>query len=171
MIAASALDGAWLEAVFDRTFADQRTILRGGFDEPEYLPWADDQPAVIRYRGDHRSSALHEVAHWCIAGFARRQQHDFGYWYAPDGRDAAQQREFLAVEAKPQAIERWFHQVLGWPFFASLDNLAGEDPGDEQRFVAAVDAAWEGWQVRGLPPRAQRFAAALTSAERNPTTR
>ncbi len=49
------------------------------------------------------ASALHEISHWCIAGKARRELVDFGYWYCPDGRDAMTQSQFEDVEVKPQA--------------------------------------------------------------------
>ncbi len=43
-------------------------------------------------RTDFFASALHEISHWCVAGKARREQVDFGYWYCPDGRDAMTQK-------------------------------------------------------------------------------
>ena len=51
-------------------------------------------------------SALHEVAHWCIASAGRRRCRDYGYWYIPPPRDATAQTEFFAVEARVQALER-----------------------------------------------------------------
>ena len=58
--------------------------LVGGFEEPLYLPATDDCVAEIRFRSDYPSSALHEVAHWCLAGERRRALEDFGYWYEAD---------------------------------------------------------------------------------------
>ncbi|PPS58814.1 hypothetical protein CRX72_23640 [Pantoea sp. BRM17] len=60
-----------------------------GDDEPIYLPADAESPwhRVVFAHGFY-ASALHEISHWCIAGDARRQQVDFGYWYCPDGRDA-----------------------------------------------------------------------------------
>ena len=37
---------------------------------------------------------------------------DYGYWYAPDGRNAEQQSAFYSVEVKPQAIEALFCEAL-----------------------------------------------------------
>ena len=151
-----------LEQVFEGCFAtSHRTRLVGGAVEPEYLPAT--RPGgwhLLCYRADYPASALHETAHWCIAGDRRRQRVDFGYWYAPDGRDAAGQRRFEAVEARPQALEWHFALAAGLPFRVSIDNLDG-DPGDCQRFTAAVASEARHLCERGLPARAERFRNAL----------
>lgn len=127
-----------LEVLFRQVFYPHyRTRLQGGVDEPLYTPPRDGGDAVIYYREDFFRSALHEVAHWCVAGPERRQQEDFGYWYAPDGRDAQQQQAFMQVEIWPQALEKLFCDAAGVPFRVSLDNLAGAG-GDERDFEAAV---------------------------------
>ena len=64
-----------------------------GAAEPYYEPGA---PSVIYFREDFDRSALHEVAHWCVAGPLRRGLPDYGYWYAPDGRNAEQQSAFYS---------------------------------------------------------------------------
>ena len=126
-----------LEQLFAETFADQYdTVLCGGAAEPVYVPGS---PHRIFYTRDYFRSALHEVAHWCVAGEARRRQPDYGYWYAPDGRDAAQQRLFEQVEVKPQALEQLFCDACGHPFRVSLDNLDGE-AGQGDAFAVAVAA-------------------------------
>lgn len=150
-------------AIFDRCFADERTVLIGGAEEPLYQPWDGDRPARIHFRADYLASALHEVAHWCIAGLRRRRLVDFGYWYAPDGRDTAGQAAFERVEARPQAIEWHFHLACGSSFHPSADNLSG-DAGDLAAFVRSVVAAAIDYRSRGLPPRARRFARALATA-------
>lgn len=66
---------------------------------------------------------LLEISHFCIAGDQRRLLPDFGYWYAPDGRSAAQQQAFERVEIKPQALECLFTHACGRPFQVSQDNL------------------------------------------------
>jgi len=82
-----------LESVFNALFLPTYgTRLVGGADEPLYLPAKHGKPHTIYYRDDYTSSALHECAHWCIAGPERRQLEDYGYWYAPDGRSREQQR-------------------------------------------------------------------------------
>lgn len=149
-----------------RLFADcfaahYNTRLTGGAAEPVYLP-ADAQEPMHRivFTLDYYRSALHEIAHWCVAGAARREQLDFGYWYAPDGRSAEQQRAFEQVEVKPQALEWLFCEAAGHPFRVSLDNLSGEatDPTPfKRRVVAQVQAYLNG----GLPERPARFVAAL----------
>ncbi len=151
-----------LEAVFRDTFlARWNTLLVGGADEPLYLPASGDCPRHrLIYRADYFASALHETAHWCIAGPARRLRVDFGYWYAPDGRSAAQQRAFEAVEVRPQALEWTFSEAAGHPFYVSADNLAG-DAGPSPHFVEAVRDQARAYCQRGLPERAHLFAEAL----------
>ncbi len=85
------------------------TELIGGADEPIYRP-ADSQNDRNRlfYRQDYLSSALHEIAHWCIAGPERLKWEDFGYWYQPDVLSKQQQKEFDKVEIKPHALETAF---------------------------------------------------------------
>ena len=59
------------------------------------------QPGALNrivFTHDYFASALHEVAHWCVAGPERRRLTDYGYWYAPDGRTEKQQMEFERVE-------------------------------------------------------------------------
>ena len=89
-------DSRRLEFVFNQCFAaTEHTQLRGGAEEPLYQPASGAGGMhLLFYREDYFASALHEIAHWCIAGSARRRMVDFGYWYAPDGRDAQQQAAF-----------------------------------------------------------------------------
>ncbi|MFT6102169.1 MAG: elongation factor P hydroxylase [Granulosicoccus sp.] len=104
-----------------------RTRLIGGGDEPEYIPSSDyNGEHTVIFTHDYFASALHEIAHWCIAGEQRRQLPDYGYWYAPDGRTDNEQQQFEAVEAKPQAIEWLFSRACGSRFRLSADNLTGE---------------------------------------------
>lgn len=114
-----------LERLFRQCFAlAHDTVLRGGAEEPFYRARGGvDKAATIFYRGDYFRSALHEVAHWCVAGMQRRQLDDFGYWYAPDGRTVAQQEEFERVEVLPQAWEMIFCAACGHSFSVSRDNL------------------------------------------------
>ena len=60
--------------LFERCFfAEFNTRLEGGAEEPLYLPTTSHDPARILFTRDYFASALHEVAHWCVAGEARRQ--------------------------------------------------------------------------------------------------
>ncbi|MFN3714258.1 MAG: elongation factor P hydroxylase [Alcanivoracaceae bacterium] len=127
-----------LEHLFNTCFlASQGTRLVGGAAEPFYAPATPDHPATIFYTRDYFRSALHEIAHWCVAGRARRRLPDFGYWYAADGRDADQQARFQQVETRPQAFELLFCAAVGHPFRVSLDNLSGDatDPGPFEEAV------------------------------------
>ena len=159
---------AELIAVFDECFyRDYNTRLIRGQGEPIYLP-ADDQLGYHRIEFAHGffASALHEVAHWCIAGQQRREQVDFGYWYAPDGRSAEQQRVFESVEVKPQAMEWMFSLSAGRPFRISVDNLNGEVT-DPEPFKDAVYEQLTRYLSEGLPERAERFRSALAMAFNN----
>ena len=129
----------WLILHFNQWFSHHLTILVRGQQQPEYFPATADAPARIEFAHGFLSSALHEISHWCIAGRARRQLPDLGYWYAPDGRSREQQALFEQVEIKPQAIEWLFAQAMGRRFRVSLDNLNG-DAGDGAAFKDAVYA-------------------------------
>ncbi|EGG28188.1 Putative transporting ATPase [Aequoribacter fuscus] len=135
------------------------TVLRGGASEPFYqAPKAKDCLATIWYRADYLRSALHELAHWCVAGLARRQQDDYGYWYSPDGRSPEQQRAFFQVEARPQAIERLFCEALAIPFEVSVDNLNGVcADSDIKAFDAEVERLAAQLLEHGLSSRAQNL--------------
>ena len=129
------------------------TTLEGGFPEPLYEPATAYRPARIQFTRDYINSALHEVAHWCIAGEERRKQVDYGYWYRPDGRDALEQAEFFRSEIKPQALELAFSRLLGLEFHVSCDNLSGAS-GGEKEFEDAVHQQLTLYEVEGFPPRA-----------------
>jgi elongation factor P hydroxylase len=151
-------------ALFDELFlASENTRLVKGGDEPVYLP-ADAQCPEHRivFRLDYAPSALHEIAHWCIAGTERRLLLDYGYWYSPDGRDATTQREFERLEARPQALEWLLNEACGMRFRPSIDNLDGA-PGDLRSFAAAIAREAAAYCVNGLPPRAARLHAALAA--------
>ncbi|MBW2500905.1 MAG: elongation factor P hydroxylase [Deltaproteobacteria bacterium] len=166
-------DARDLEHLFAACFRESHlTELVGGGTEPLYLPSEDParRPHRILYREDFFASALHEVAHWCIAGPQRRRLEDFGYWYAPDGRAASEQAAFEAVEARPQALESIFSEACGFEFHLSADNLAsGTGPGE--RFAAAVEVERRRYLDRGLPLRAGIFRQALVALKGRPPRR
>lgn len=156
---------ARLQKVFNTCFSQtHRTLLAGGAPEPLYQPASDQNDYhLLHYRLDYFASALHETAHWCIAGEQRRLLQDFGYWYAPDGRNAQQQRAFEAVEYKPQALEWFFSRACAYRFRLSTDNLAapaGSLP-DDSGFKRKVLEQAQLWQRTGLPRRAAVFFLAL----------
>jgi len=153
---------AQLQSLFDATFhATHNTRLIKGGNEPLYLPANDETPyhQIVLAHGFIRS-ALHEISHWCIAGIARRELVDYGYWYQPDGRDANAQRAFEQVESKPQALEWIFSKALGVSFRVSVDNLSGE-PVDPRPFKQAVLSQVLEYLQQGLPARAGVFLHAL----------
>ena len=152
--------------LFDGLFSDtENTRLIAGETEPEYLPACDKYPyhRLIFAHGFYES-ALHEIAHWCIAGRERRKQVDFGYWYAPDGRTQEQQRQFERVEVKPQALEWVLSEACGRRFRISTDNLTGDKEGvkqGEESFRQAVHKQAISYMTAGLPPRAEMLKQAL----------
>lgn len=148
--------------VFNACFeASHNTRLVRGGDEPIYEPANASQPwhAIYFARG-YFSSALHECAHWLVAGAERRQQTDYGYWYIPDGRTPEQQALFQQVEVKPQALEWILSVACGYAFQFSFDNLSGEEA-DTQEFKQAIYAQVIRYINEGLPPRAAQFRKAL----------
>lgn len=171
-------------ALFNREFSlSHRTCLVKGGVEPEYIP-AENSEALhhIVFTQDYVSSALHEVAHWCVAGEQRRLLADYGYWYAPDGRNAEQQAEFERVEVKPQALEWIFSVACGVMFRVSVDNLAANMSASEDfkhNILAQVHRYCE-YKVSGngvnenkkdesknddgLNDRSQRFIAVLSQS-------
>lgn len=162
-VSAPEVSSETLIALFNGLFdnGEHATRLVGGGDEPVYLP-ADARCPHHRivFRADYFASALHEVAHWCIAGERRRRLVDYGYWYRPDGRSPPQQRAFERVEARPQALEWIFARAAGRRFRVSADNLDGGafDPLPLQR---AVWRAARAYCHTGLNERAERFHRAL----------
>lgn len=151
-----------LVTLFDSTFAaSHNTRLIKGDDEPVYLP-ADRHCRYHRIIFAHGfyASALHEIAHWCIAGETRRLQEDYGYWYCPDGRNADQQTAFEQVEIKPQAIEWAFCLAAFKDFDVSTDNLNGVQPNREQ-FRQRVKQQLQRYQQQGFPERAGQFIQVL----------
>ena len=146
---------------FNRIFArSHRVRLIGGAAEPEYLPAMPEHPGCIRYRSNFAASALHEIAHWCIAGPERRRLVDYGYWYRPPPRGPAAQRAFARVEARVQALEAIFSEAAGLAFRVSIDDV---DNLLELESTFRDDVAREQarWRQRGLPPRAELFRRAL----------
>lgn len=164
-------DSRRLEEIFAALFrVSTNTCLVGGVGEPVYLPalCSDEQSITastehqnrLCYREDYFASALHEVAHWCIAGQARRRLKDFGYWYQADGRDSQSQQAFESVEVKPQALEFLFSVAAGYRFTVSVDNLANNNLPSSFFSAALLDQvdSYLGGQV---PPRANLFLRAL----------
>jgi elongation factor P hydroxylase len=151
-----------LISLFNHTFKKtENTILVKGCDEPIYIPASKQQPNhQIIFAHGYFASALHEIAHWCIAGKQRRLLEDYGYWYCPDGRDHQQQAEFEKVEVKPQAIEWAFSVAANKPFRVSTDNLNGA-PVDHLGFQLKVQQQVGVYLISGFPARAHIFIQQL----------
>jgi len=152
----------WLITLFDTLFASQKVQLVRGNDEPEYIPACDTNPARIEFAHGFFASALHEISHWSIAGEKRRQLADFGYWYAPDGRNAAQQEAFECLEIKPQALECLFTLACKRPFRISQDNLFADF--DTSASTFAEDVYQQASQYIATPKNLPRDAKTLLRA-------
>lgn len=152
--------------VFNGAFSCRyNTRLMGGGSEPEYLPANAHRPAQIVFREDYAASALHEIAHWCIAGPQRRELVDYGYWYEQQ-RDQSAQRRFETAEARPQGLEWILSNAAGIPFRVSCDNFS-VDALDLDGFRTRVRSAALDWLARGLPGRALKIADQLSAAAGN----
>ncbi|MGF1695912.1 elongation factor P hydroxylase [Vibrio kyushuensis] len=154
-----------LISIFNSTFFERfNTKLELGGDEPIYVP-ADEATShhrIIFARGFY-ASALHEIAHWCVAGPKRRLLEDFGYWYEPDGRTAQVQAEFEKVEIRPQAYEWIIAISAGFPFNVSCDNLHGNFEPDRLAFMQKVHQEVMDIFEQGIPERVKALSEALRS--------
>jgi elongation factor P hydroxylase len=148
--------------IFQQTFYYQyQTRLVKGAGEPVYLPADENNPDHrIEFAHGFFASGLHEISHWLVAGPKRRLLEDFGYWYLPDGRDAAKQAVFEDVEVKPQAIEWSLSLAAGFEFNVSCDNLDGVEP-DRFAFQHRVHQQVEHYLTHGYPKRVKALMAAL----------
>jgi elongation factor P hydroxylase len=145
----------WLER-------DWQTQLVAGVSEPVY--WPASSPGGLHrivFAHGYFNSALHELAHWCLAGAQRRLREDYGYWYCPDGRSAEQQAAFEQVEVKPQALEWWLALATDRSFRTSTDNLNGIGT-DDRPFRCVVQQQAQRYRAQGLPTRAQSAVKLLS---------
>ncbi len=149
-----------IRALNTRYLNQFKTRLVGGFAEPFYQAARGEKWAQIQFREDFYRSALHELAHWCVAGKKRRLCDDYGYWYAEDGRNQRQQDEFFKVEIKPQAIEWAFATTCAVEFAVSVDNLHTDVSGVET-FKQNVAKQLREYQQHGFPKRCQAILALL----------
>lgn len=155
-------DSKTLIKLFNTTFLEtHNTELVCCEPEPIYRPADQTYPHHrIVFAHGFFSSALHEIAHWCIAGDERRLLEDFGYWYEPDGRTIERQAEFERVEVKPQALEWIFSVASNHQFHFSADNLeAGLAISDE--FTTNVRKQVATYLSDGLPRDAEIWKNSL----------
>lgn len=138
--------------------ADNCELVRGG-DEPLYQPArASGEHHQLQFAHGFFASALHEIAHWCIAGQRRRQLVDFGYWYE-SSRNQCRQAEFERLEAMPQGLEWILSDAARFVFHPSADNL--DLPHNPEPFLQQVTRARQQWLKTGLPAPAIKFRRAL----------
>ena len=141
--------------LFNSTFENKyRVRLIGGAAEPTYLPPTNKKTGAICFREDFASSALHEVAHWCLAGRDRRKMVDFGYEYISPPRDEIAQKIFFQAETHVQGLERLFSEVSGVSFSASLDNLDCDEATTKKmsrlvlEFETALETESQNWKLK-----------------------
>lgn len=159
MSVAHSLTDAQIAGVFNRRLGRRHGVrLIGGASEPLYEPGSEGHCATIRYTRDYPASALHELAHWCIAGAARRQQIDYGYWYQPPPRTAQQQKAFSRAELPVQTLEARFARACGLRFRVSVDDVGG-DNSQAQVFQAEVEANLCTQRPEDVYPRARELIA------------
>ncbi len=149
--------GAAFAWCFYREF---NTELVGGAPEPLYRPGSASGPAQLMYREDFPASALHEAAHWCIAGKARRQQEDFGYHYIAGPRTVEQQAVFFALELRAQCLEKQFAKAAGMDFLPSADNFQADLVAFSGQ-IQALEPELLNWLDSSAGERARRFIACL----------
>ena len=160
-----ALSHSEVAAVFNCTFSDHSVVMHGEYREPMYIPGMD--VAELRYTLDHTALALHEAAHWCIAGRRRRRNTDYGYFYEPPPRSGMHRVRFEDVDIEAQSVEVLLAEAAGSQFQPSSDDV------DVPLFLLEafssriLERARERRQV-GLPKRADKFRVALW-LERNRT--
>ena len=158
---------------FNRGLGSRHGVrLIGGAAEPLYQPASAGEVAIIRYTRDYAASALHELAHWCIAGARRRQLPDYGYWYRPPPRTDAEQAAFFRVELPVQALEARLAAAAGLPFRVSVDGLDRRDSSANRaaaaRFeteVLAMAAQAPGRQTDGAAGCSFRSRAQVLEAD------
>jgi elongation factor P hydroxylase len=149
----------------DHYLKTYNTVLTGGFAEPFYQPAQNNQPAQIQFTQDYFRSALHELAHWCVAGEERKKQDDYGYWYAPDGRSQQQQELFFSCEIVPQAFEWALSLVCGVKFDVSVDNLNNSTSGATE-FRQAVSQQLQLYLSQGFPARTEALLQLIYQTRR-----
>lgn len=154
-----------LARVFNLRFGERYNVVCvGGFAQPEYLPADQTQGAAqLGYTQDYAASALHEIAHWCIAGTRRLALADFGYDYLPPPRDKRIQQRFFALEYKVQLLEAWFALGTGVRFVASADNFECTQIAYDV-FAQKIADALALPSMLKIPLRAQQFTNALAAA-------
>ena len=123
------MNSAQVQDCFNDCFGEKYLVeMLGGAAEPIYIPPKAYEIGKLIYRSDYASSALHEAAHWCIAGPARRALVDFGYEYSSPPRTSQQQDQFFRLECRVQALEWIFSDCAQVRFHPSADNI-GADTG------------------------------------------
>lgn len=142
--------------------ARENTWLTRAEDDPCYLPGRGGQPRnLICFAHGFYTSALHEIAHWLLAGPDRRRLVDYGYWYQPGERSDAVRSRFFAVEKNNQSLEWFLTVAAGIRFFVSVDEPA-MPAGRLQEFRRAVAERARQRVMEGLPAAAAPLLQALT---------
>jgi len=138
-----------------------KTILVGGAEEPLYRPSElGSDYSIVYFKEDFVASALHEIAHWCLAGSERRKRVDYGYWYEAK-RDEKAQNKFEELEIKPQSVEWILSNAAGVSFCVSADNLSLKKH-CHNPFKEKVRLEAKNYLLSGLPKRVSQIAGLLS---------
>lgn len=139
----------------------EETILINGGEDPIYLPKNESSSFnQIIFQENYFASALHEIAHWCIAGKERRKLVDYGYQYQPNIYSTNDRNIYEKLETKPQAIEWIFCLATGTPFYVSIgDDWPVREINPDFRYNIYQQAIY--YFQHGLPRRAEQFKQIL----------
>ncbi len=158
------MEQASIVNAFNNCFREsENTVLVGGADEPWYLPASENhgqEVAVLYCRSDYAASALHEIAHWCLAGPARRRLADFGFTYLEPPRSHKEQVAFFNAELRTQSLERVFSRSAKLAFRVSADNFDSAQAALVERFarqVFAYASVTHQWMAAPAGARARQF--------------
>jgi len=147
--------------IFNQCFGQTYNVeISGGADEPLYTPATSTKAAQLIFRENFPASALHEAAHWCIAGELRRNSTDFALTYIAAPRSETEQEQFLAAEVRTQSLESIFAAAANVTFNPSADNLDC-DVSDFVEAIAEYNAKTLIWLNSKAGSRAMQFREAL----------
>ncbi len=148
--------------LFNEQFkVSEHTILVETENDPLYLPIdASCEFNRIFCTKNSFASIFHEIAHWCIAGLARRKLVDYGYWCKLEDRSPEEQQLHRNYEKKTQAIEWIFSVAANTKFLIIPDNAPHSFEASEE-YKQGIYTMTMHYLDQGLPPRAEIFKNSL----------
>ncbi len=107
------------------------------------------------------------ISHWCIAGKARRELVDFGYWYCRTDAMPRHKASLKMLEVKPQALDccsAWQRDIR---LMLAATIWKDFEP-DRVVFQRRVHAQVMDYLANGIPERPARFIKALQNYYHTP---